>query len=83
MPDRRERSSERALAIHEREYGPDHRELAKTLNALGITWSALGEPNKARQLHERALAIQEREHGPDHRELADILNNLGNTWRPG
>ena len=71
---------ERALAIQEREFGPDHRELAATLGNLGGVWGDLGQPGKARELYERALAIQEREFGPDHPEVATTLGNLGSVW---
>mgnify|MGYP001322658050 CR=1 FL=1 len=62
---------ERALAIQEREYGPDHREVAVTLTNLGNAYGALGDAAKKRELLERALAIKEREYGPEHRELGD------------
>ena len=48
---------ERALRIKEREYGPDHVEVAGALNNLGRAWSELGQPEKARDLYERALRI--------------------------
>jgi hypothetical protein len=70
----------RALAIKEREYGRDHREVARTLDNLGIAWRELGQPAKARELHERALAIEEREYGRDHRDVAGTLGSLGNAW---
>ena len=60
---------ERALAIQEREYGPEHRELVGTLANLGNSHGELGDASKQKQLLERALAIQEREYGPEHREL--------------
>jgi len=68
------------LTIEEREYGPDHPEVAATLGNLGNAWSALGKPGKARELYERALTIEEREFGPDHPEVAATLGNLGNAW---
>ena len=68
---------QRALTIEEREYGPDHVELARTLNNLAAAWYELGEPAKARDLHQRALTLQEREYGPDHPELARTMGSLG------
>jgi Tfp pilus assembly protein PilF len=64
---------ERALAIEEHAYGPDHPEVAITLHNLGIVWRQLGEPGKARELYERALPIEERAYGPDHPEVAITL----------
>jgi tetratricopeptide (TPR) repeat protein len=68
------------LAIKEREFGPDHLEVASPLVNLATAWSDLGQPGKTRDLNERALAIKEREFGPDHLEVAGILVNLGNAW---
>ena len=39
---------ERALAIKEREYGREHREVAPTVFTLGIAYRALGDVDKAR-----------------------------------
>merc|ERR1719254_150537 len=64
---------ERALAIDEREYGPDHREVAITLTSLGNACGDLGDAARQRDLSERTLAIMEREYGPDHREVAITL----------
>ena len=41
---------ERALAIEEREYGPDHREVAVTLENLGWACGRLGDAAKERGL---------------------------------
>ena len=67
--------------LSEAEYGPDHAEVAGTLDNLGNAWRELGQPEKARDLHERALRIFEREYGPDHAEVARTLTNLGTAWR--
>ena len=57
---------ERALAIKEREYGPEHRAVASTLANLGDAYGRLGDVAEQRGLLERALAISRREFGPDH-----------------
>jgi tetratricopeptide (TPR) repeat protein len=57
---------ERALAIDEAAYGPDHPNVANDLNNLALVLQDLGEPQQARPLAERALAISERTLGPDH-----------------
>jgi tetratricopeptide (TPR) repeat protein len=51
---------ERALAIKERHYGPDHPNVVITLNNLGNAYGSLGDTQKSRDLLERALAIDER-----------------------
>ena len=67
---------ERALRIEEKEYGPSHREVAKTLANLGNAHGALGDAVKQKELLERALRIKEKEYGPDHREVAITKFNL-------
>merc|ERR1712050_825501 len=49
---------QRALAIQEREYGPEHREVAATLADLGKAYGDLGDAVKECDLLQRALAIQ-------------------------
>jgi tetratricopeptide (TPR) repeat protein len=70
---------ERALAITETAYGPDHPAVAIRLNNLAATLRDLGEPRQARPLLERALAITETAYGPDHPSVATCLNNLALT----
>ena len=55
---------ERALAIAEAAYGPDHPEVAITLTNLGNAQQQLGELPAARPTLERALAIKEAATGP-------------------
>ena len=68
---------ERALAIKEAAYAPDHPEVAKTLAWLGETQGRLGDHPAARATLERALAINEAAYGPDGPEVAEILLSLG------
>eukprot|EP00971_Amphidinium_carterae_P319057 6341960-Amphidinium_carterae.1 len=68
---------ERVLRIKERHFGPEHPEVATTLNALGSAYGKLGDALKQRDYLERALRIKESHFGPDHPEVASTLNNLG------
>ena len=68
---------ERALAVKEAVYGPDHPEVAGTLTMLGLLQKDLGDLPAARATLERALAIMEAVYGPDHRQVAATLGNLG------
>jgi hypothetical protein len=68
--------TERALAIAEAAYGPDHPEVAIRLNNLAMIWRDVGELGKARPLAERALAIDEATYGPDHPTVATLRTNL-------
>ncbi len=71
---------ERALVINEREYGPDHVEVALVLNNLGNACGSLGDHGKQKELLERALVIFGCKYGPDHVEVAKTLTNLGNAY---
>jgi tetratricopeptide (TPR) repeat protein len=68
---------ERALAIDEAAFGPDHPKVAIRVNNLGGVLKALGDHAGARAAYERALAIDEAAFGPDHPEVATMVNNLG------
>src|SRR5690242_17527105 len=61
--------AERALAIDEATYGPDHPTVGVDLNNLALILQDLGQPGEARRLAERALAIAEAAYGPDHDEV--------------
>jgi hypothetical protein len=68
--------NERALAIAEATYGPDHPAVAIYLSNLAMAHEVLGEPATARPLTERALAIAEARLPPDHPHLAVYRKNL-------
>ncbi len=57
---------ERALAIDEKSFGPDHPDVATVVNNLGSVLQDLGDLAGARAAFERALAIDEKSFGPDH-----------------
>jgi len=67
---------ERALAIDEAAYGPDHPDVGIRLNNLALILRDLGDPAGARPLQERALGIDEAAYGPDHPDVGTDLNNL-------
>jgi len=70
----------RALAIREIILGPDHLDLAVSLNSLANLHTAQGRYAEAESLHKRALAIKEKALGPVHPEVASSLNNLANLY---
>ena len=72
---------ERALAIREKALGPDHPDMAYSLNNLGYLLHAQGDFAGARAHFERGLAIREKALGPDHPNTATSLNNLGALLR--
>ena len=67
---------ERALAIRERVLGPDHPEVAGTLNNLGNAWRDLGQPGRARELYVRAYGILQRAFPTGHPDLRLVAKNL-------
>jgi len=67
----------RALAIREKALGPEHPDVAQTLNNLGLVYKAQGRYEEALKTYGRALAINEKALGPEHPDLAKTLNNLG------
>jgi tetratricopeptide (TPR) repeat protein len=70
---------ERALAIDEAVFGPDHPKVATRVNNLGLVLRDLGDLAGARAAFERALAIWEKQLGPEHPNVALAVNNLGSV----
>jgi tetratricopeptide (TPR) repeat protein len=71
------KAHERALAIGEGIFGPNHPKVATAVNNLGDVLQDLGDLKGAKAHYERALAIDEAAYGPDHPEVATDVNNLG------
>lgn len=68
---------ERALALRHKALGPDHPDLAYTLDGLGRAKTHLGQLDAAQILLERALALKEKAFGPANPEVAGPLLSLG------
>jgi tetratricopeptide (TPR) repeat protein len=64
----------RALAINEESFGPDHPNVATSLNNLAELLKATNRLAEAEALLRRALAIRETSFGPDHPLVAAGLN---------
>lgn len=69
------------LSIKEHTFGPEHPEVADSLNNLGALYSSQGNYVAALPFYERALAIREKALGSDHPNVALSLNNLGILYR--
>jgi len=69
-----------ALAIREKVLGPDHLDVANSLNILGLLYVNQGRYAEAEPLYQRSLAIREKALGADHAEVARVLNNLGTSY---
>ena len=66
-----------ALAIQEVVLGPDHPDVARSLNDIGTVLDTQGDVGRAQSFHERALRIREATLASDHPDVALSLNNLG------
>ncbi len=67
---------ERALAIDEETFGPEHPYVAIRLSNLALVRLDFGEHEEARPLLERALGIATKRLGPDHPDTVLYRNNL-------
>ncbi len=65
----------RQLERSEEVFGPDHLQVAASLNNLAALYLATGEYARALPLIERSLAIREKALGPEHPGVAMSLNN--------
>ena len=76
------RCYKRSLAIREKALGPDHPDVAGSLNNLAVLYHDQGRYAEAEPLYKRSLAIEEKALGPDHPDVATSLNNLAGCTRP-
>ena len=70
----------RSLAIYKKALGPEHREVGRALNNLGLLHENAGRYADAEPIFKQALAIREKALGPDHPEVANTLNNLASLY---
>ncbi|HEV8712432.1 MAG TPA: tetratricopeptide repeat protein [Candidatus Binatia bacterium] len=71
----------RALTIWEKALGPEHPNVATSLNNLALLYRIQGQYAKAEPLLQRALTIREKALGPEHPAVAQSLNNLAGLYR--
>ncbi len=72
--------SQLALRIREQQLGPEHPDVATSLNNLANLYSQQGNDTMAEPLFQRALRIRERLLGSEHPETAQSLNDLANLY---
>lgn len=70
------RVAEEALTVAKKIFGPNHPNVATSLNTLAELYRVQGRYSKAEPLYKRALKIREKPLGPDHPHVATSLNNL-------
>jgi tetratricopeptide (TPR) repeat protein len=73
--------AQHALAIQEKALGPDHPDVAMSVNRLALLYYNQGRYADAEPLYKRSLAIREKVLGPDHPDVATSLNNLAELYR--
>lgn len=65
-----------ALTLRQKHLGPDHAEIAESLNNLGLVLNRQGTFGEAEKLHRQALAMRQKLLGLEHRDIAESLGNL-------
>ena len=73
--------AKKALEVAEKDVGPNHPDVAQSLNNLAALYRAQGQYAQAEPLYRRSLAIWERALGPDHPDVATSLENLAALYR--
>jgi tetratricopeptide (TPR) repeat protein/CHAT domain-containing protein len=73
--------AERLLAIREKVLGPEHTDVARSLNNLAEVYRAQGRNAEAEPLYRRSLAIREKALGLEHPDVAIVLDNLAELYR--
>jgi tetratricopeptide (TPR) repeat protein len=73
--------AQRQLELAERQYGPDHPEVAKALHRLSLYPLTQGRYTEAEALSERALRIREKVSGPESPDLLEYLDQLVRVYR--
>ncbi|MBX9735577.1 MAG: tetratricopeptide repeat protein [Phycisphaerales bacterium] len=74
-------SIERAIAIEQKHFAPDHPTFATRYSNLAIIQQDQGDLPGARASMERAIAIDQKHFAPDHPTLATSYNNLAGILR--
>lgn len=69
-----------ALQVAEKNFGPDHLNVALSLNMLAYICFMLEELEPAAHLSERAVAIYEKALGPNHPDVAENLYKLADLY---
>src|SRR5271170_4748983 len=69
------------LAAREKALGPDHPDVAQSLNNLALLYSSQARYADAEPLVKRSIAILEKTSGPNHPNVAKALNDLAELYR--
>jgi tetratricopeptide (TPR) repeat protein len=69
--------NEKALAIQEKKFGPEHPIIAACCNSLAKAYQEKGNHRKAVDFYSKSLALKLKEWGPKHPDIAICYKNLG------
>ena len=73
--------AQRAVELAEKQFGPEHPDVATSLNNIALIYQAQGRYAEAEPLLKRSLAIREKTLGPEHPDVATSLNILAELYR--
>ncbi len=73
--------AKKALEVAEKNVGPNHSDVAMSLNNLALLYYNQGQYAEVEPLYKRALAINEKVRGPNHPNVAKFLSNLAALYR--
>ena len=76
-----EKPLRRSLMINEKVLGPEHPDVASSLNNLAELYRAQGKYAEAEPLYKRSLAIREKVLGPEHPDVAVVYRNMAELYR--
>ncbi|HCJ11811.1 MAG: hypothetical protein A2Y14_04205 [Verrucomicrobia bacterium GWF2_51_19] len=71
---------DQALALSEKNLGPDHITTAKILYCIGLLSREMGDYQKTKQSYDRAMAICEKQGQSESFFMACILDSYGSLW---
>ncbi|MBQ6168075.1 MAG: DUF2225 domain-containing protein [Muribaculaceae bacterium] len=71
----------RQIAMSEKLYGTDSKEIATSYNNIGLAYWDQGEYGKALEFHKKALDIDEKKLGKEHPDTATDYNNIGAVYK--
>ena len=73
--------AQRAAALTEQRFGPNHLTLAAALNAVALLYEDQGRYQEAEPVYKRLIPIVEKSLGSEHRNLGVTLGNLAGVYQ--
>ena len=80
QPDKAEPLYQRLFMLREKTLGPEHLEVAASLDNLAEVYEAQGQYSRAEPFYQRALTIREKTLTPNHPGIATSLDNLAGIY---